>query len=335
MRHLALIIAATLAVAACSRPEEDNNVIRIDDDLGGEPTTDMVVELPVLDGEFVAPPTRDNVDDVRISDGGEFLFIVQDDQWFAWLAKNQAVAIDFASWPDTTRPDDGPPSKDVAFDDTYLWFLSEYDGGWSLAGVEHFLGNPSPLFGQPIIIIDLGPIQKPRGIERYGARFLIPTDPRIAGGVGDLISVGENIPPTSTELPGAPLFDDFDGWLGSRDGDRFVISRYDDTEETFTQEWESDIEPIAFAVGDDPYVIRGDGGIWDESDGGVQVGDSPAEDPLIDASGGVVAWTATDGIRVYDGELRRIDAAEVDAIVVDDAHIWWSNSEGVFRAPIP
>lgn len=346
MRCLHTIAAVSLLLAACSSPpdgkSDSGNDVGTSPDAGvdaavtdGGATEADTASAELLQGELVAE-VPDGAEDVRIYDAGEFLFVVTDGRDLGWVSKTGPTVLSYAVWPDATRPDDGPPSRDIAWDDERFWFLSEAaDGTWSLIGAEHFLGNPSPLFGQPIIIIDIGP-GEPAGLARFGGLFAIPVDDQ-------LVTVSEGTMPVRTPLGGTPVFDTFDGpWLFLATDAGFELKQFGPNSGQLTTFESVPEAPIAFAASADGVYflsaageLRQDGGMTENDATTIFAEARPSESPLLAAGAAGAAWTGDDEVRFFTEELLRYEASDIDAIVVDETDLYWSGSEGIFRGTAP
>jgi hypothetical protein len=324
MRRFAFIAAVSLLAAACSQPQNGAN-FHVPDDLGTNQDTSANADLaPVPEGEVFAE--LEDASEIQIYDAGEFLFVVADGSSISWVDKGNGAFIQIATWPDMTAPDSGPPSRDVVWDDERFWFLTETSPGqYAVAGIEHLLGSPSPFFGQPIIVIDVGPLMQPGGLSLFGTKFAIPT-------ATELVTVGENLPVVRIPLGGEPTFDHMDeGWLFVTVENGFELKHFSDDTDALTVESSFDFLPRAFASS---WAIEADGAL--NVEGVVVLQDTESEpSPLLATDGTRAAWTSDGEVRVYQDELMRFRADQpVDAIVVDATHVYWTTATKIHRGSL-
>ena len=343
MRRFSLIAAVAIAAAACSDSSDEGQTPDL-----GEPIPDAGVDMASGpgggdatngDSGLAAEPGELLVevagDEVLIHDAGSFLFVVTDGESLGWIRKDGDVITPFADWPSAERPGDGPPSRDTTWDEERFWFLARADSGdWVLAGAEHYLGSPNPFFGQPIVIIDVGP-GEPGGLSRFGSLFVVPMDDQ-------LLSVTEGGAPVAQPLGGESLFRKMDqDFLFVTNADGHHLRRFGPQSGQLTTYETVSAEPRAFSASPNGvYFIDGAGslrldGTEGEDDSTVVLADTRTSDaPILASSGTAVAWTGVDEVRVLTDELRRFAATDVDAIVVDDAAVYWSGAGGIWRADL-
>lgn len=334
MRRLCLIsIAAVLA--GCSPP--DGGVRDLGVDAGGAETEVAITseaDFPdeLLQGELLV--SLESTSQTLLFESDDYVFVFRDDNELAWFAKDNTMLVTYARWPDSNVDGGGPPGRDLVVTSDRAWFQAETgQGDQGLAGAEHSLGAPFPLFGQPIVIIDVGPLMSPRGIAFRDNQFL-------AGWDDKLVVANETVGVTETvNLPGPLVFDHIDDgeqgaafWTSSDGGFALHTFTVADGVSQVTSEHE---QPRG-------WVTASEGHAWISASGALHVDDlqvanaSTDETAAMGRAGDTVAWSSGGTVRfTTDGgqSFAAIDGAadRVHSIIVDSSSIYWSTHQGIHR----
>lgn len=351
-RILAIVLFA--AVAACAAPDSpgapDGGPGADVSGTGVGAGVDVADDVrPMLEsGELLNDLADFDADDVVLRDAGEFLFLFGDGSELGWMQKSDGNLITILHWPDAEHEGAGRASRDYAFGDERVWFVAEMgDGTSAVVGAEHDLGNPFPFFGQPIVIIDVGPLTSPSGISidqnrliaafeksegRFQPRLVVATE---QGGVQETVQLDRDGPFDRLDTgPDGTIF-----WTyGEPDGAELQAFR--PGEDLQTLEWPT-VVPLASAADDDGYFwLLEPGEVWARPAGDA-TGSMLANLVLTDgadaemaAHDGAVAVWSTDRIHVIeDGVVDHVVASEgeVHSLILDASSIFWSTTQGVYR----
>lgn len=352
-RTLCIVLLATLA--ACSAPEapappSDAGAIG-DASRSENDGADLLDErlTPLAAGEQLADLADFDASPVSLRDAGEFLFLLGDGRSLAWLRKEGGPVDDFAEWPDNENANAAPASTDFVHDDQRVWFLAELgDGTSGIVGAAHALGNSEPFFGQPIVIIDVGPLTAPSGIGIHNNRLVAAFSESEGREDPTLIVATENGGVLETfQAPGPYLFDHLqsppDGialWTDSAtDGTELHTFS---PETGFTSLPGSSGRPTAFDSNDDEHVWALENGeIWR-----LPIGDQEptlaaraiavTDDSQIATNGDVIAISSANTIFVIgpDGQTAINAHDEVHSLIADSSSIYWSTTQAVYHYDI-
>ena len=342
---ISIAVVTSLVAAACARSvpgsEDANIVIDTDQDTSdagsrdtgapdSDPTVDVSHAAELEEPVLVAAPDDDSTQELLIFDAGESMFTIGDRSHLGWVGKDGGPIFGYETWPSFIEPDAGPPVTDAVFDDDRFWMLCESGAGWKLYGVEHFLGAATPLFGQPIIVLDTGPLTTPHGISRFGNQMLIAD-------ADGFVLVGETSPWARTPWAGSPVFDHMDhGKLVIETESRWEVIGFDLAAGDFGVLHELQATPLAFAASDDDVVWLDPGGFVVRNDATVASSSGATADSLVAVGAAGIAWSLDGEVRFVDDDrpLRRIRTdGQPDTMFVDDTSVYWSTADGIWRAP--
>lgn len=329
-----LIAVLMLAGTSCSKESSSNNP-QISVDLGVD--TSRAVDLPAETPWFAF---ETSANDVALALTGDYLFVFQDHTTLWWVHLGDGSFQEVFRWPDVSFEDTaGSVDSQFVIGTDYAWFYGttvETPNTVAFVGAEHQVSQPVWLFGQPIIVVDIGPADGFRGIGQLGDTTLAITN-RFDGTLDPRIWIRELNNQRSVPLPSEVVFDrmvmtDRGPALWTSDG----LAIYDVVAGQVRTLDDTPVPVDAIGIGSTVVITDGESLLQRDADPDcatcafTEIGAANGAKTLRSNGSGDVFWS--DGTRVFaaDGAIRAEMQDMLDFVVYGDEVIA-TNPSGIWR----